>query len=114
MILSSKLFKAYFKYIQFSLGTLGGFFYILIYLLSLLFKPLKSVINDYKEGKLIYSTLVMTILSTLILFLIPFYSQAEMPFKESAIVFLLSILFVSLLVFVSLEMFAAYRKYRIK
>ena len=117
MSLLSKLFRAYFKAIQYGIQIFGGFIYFLIYLLSLFFKPLKIVIIDYKEGKLVYSTFLMTFISTsffLLILLIPFCIHSGIAFKDSLIIFLISFLFVSPLVFLSLESFATFRKYRIK
>lgn len=115
MSVFSKLFKFFFNGAQFSFGILGGGIYLLIWLLSLVIKPLKKLTKVYKEGAPIYSTLLMTLISTSLLLSIFFITEqfrSDITFEESTIGFLLMLIFLSPWVFLSLDLFAYYRRYR--
>ena len=94
----AKICKTYLEIAQFLFGLLGGAFYYLICFLSLVFRPLKKLVRIYKEGAPIYSSLLMTLISSTLLFSILYVIvlvQSETPFKDVTVAFLLMFLFIS-------------------
>lgn len=123
MSLLAKPSKVYLETAQFSLGIVGGIFYYLIYLLSLWITPLQRLIKVYREGTPIYSTLLMTLISMLIMILAiftftmlsDFFPKPEFSlkaFKDIVIEFFFMSLMISPWIFLSLDLFAYYKRFR--
>ena len=111
----TKICNTYLEIAQFSFGLLGGAFYYLICFLSLAFSPLKNLVRIYKEGAPIYSSFLMTLITSTLLFSILYVIvlvQSEMSFKDITVAFLLMFLFISPWIFLSLDLFAYYKRFR--
>jgi len=111
----TKIWKTYLGIAQFSFGLLGGAFYYLICFLSLAFKPMKKLLRIYRDGAPIYSSFLMTLITSTLLFSIlsvVALIQSENSFKDVTIMFLFVFLFISPWIFLSLDLFAYYRGFR--
>ena len=123
MPILSKIWKVYLETSQFGLGLFGGFIYYLMRLLSLGFKPLKKLLDTYKNGAPIYSTFLLTLISTAIFILglnllsivllqIGFFPKDRVVYKEVIFVMVLTFFVISPWFFLALDLFAFYKRFR--
>lgn len=115
MSIISKATKYYIKFMQIQFGIGGGVIYLILIILSKIIKPLRRILEVFKNGAPPYSTLILATFFTALLLLSilgHLVLTAKVNPQEFLIGYVIMFLLISPWSYLQLDLFAYYKRFR--